>query len=67
MQLGVFELLRARERQIQAAIAYIETLRDYWLARTELGQILSGRLPHPNGSAIGRKEPLKTLGENAAH
>jgi cobalt-zinc-cadmium efflux system outer membrane protein len=67
MQLGVFDLLRARERQMQAAIAYVETLRDYWLARTDLEQLLSGRLPNPNGFAVGRKDPLKTLGENAAH
>jgi cobalt-zinc-cadmium efflux system outer membrane protein len=67
MQLGVFDLLRARERQIQAAIAYIETLRDYWLARTDLGQILSGRLPNPNGFAMGGKERPRTLGKNAAH
>jgi hypothetical protein len=49
MQLGVFDLLRAREQQIQAAAAYIETLLDYWLARTNLGHILSGRLPNGHG------------------
>jgi len=47
MQLGVFELLRAREQQIEAALAYVDTLLDYWLARTELEQLLSGRLPSP--------------------
>ena len=61
MQLGVFELLRAREQQIQAAIAYIETLRDYWLARTDLEQLLSGRLPSPNGMAMGRRERPQTM------
>ena len=61
MQLGVFDLLRAREQQIQAAIAYIETLRDYWLARTDLGQLLSGRLPSPNGVAMGRRERPQTM------
>jgi cobalt-zinc-cadmium efflux system outer membrane protein len=45
MQLGPFQLLREREQQIEAAVAYIETLRDYWLARGEAGQLLSGRLP----------------------
>lgn len=45
MQLGPFQLLRAREQQIQTAVAYIEALRDYWLARGDLGQLLSGRLP----------------------
>jgi cobalt-zinc-cadmium efflux system outer membrane protein len=67
MQLGVFELLRARERQIQAAIAYVETLRDYWLARTDLGQMLSGRLPRLNGIANGRMERPQNRGENAGH
>jgi outer membrane protein, heavy metal efflux system len=49
MQLGPFQLLRAREEQIQTAVAYIEALRDYWLARGDAGQILSGRLPAGNG------------------
>jgi cobalt-zinc-cadmium efflux system outer membrane protein len=49
MQLGPIQLLRAREQQIETAVSYIETLRDYWLARGDLGQILSGRLPSPNG------------------
>jgi cobalt-zinc-cadmium efflux system outer membrane protein len=45
MQLGPFHLLREREQQIEAAVAYIETLRDYWLARGDAGLLLSGRLP----------------------
>jgi cobalt-zinc-cadmium efflux system outer membrane protein len=49
MQLGVFELIRAREQQIETAAAYIEALRDYWLARADLEQILSGRLPSSTG------------------
>jgi cobalt-zinc-cadmium efflux system outer membrane protein len=49
MQLGPIQLLRAREQQIETAVAYIEALRDYWLARADLGQILSGRLPSSNG------------------
>ena len=65
MQRGVFELLRAREQQIQAAVAYIDTLRDYWLARTDLGQILSGRLPTSNSFATDRMEQPKNMGANA--
>jgi cobalt-zinc-cadmium efflux system outer membrane protein len=67
MQRGVFELIRAREQQIQAAVAYIDTLRDYWLARTDLGQILSGRLPTPNSVVLSRIEQPKNIGANAAH
>lgn len=45
MQLGPFQLLRAKEEQIETAVAYIDTLREYWLATGDIGQILSGRLP----------------------
>jgi cobalt-zinc-cadmium efflux system outer membrane protein len=67
MQLGVFDLVRAREQQIQAAIAYIETLLDYWLARTDLDHLLSGRLPSPNDMTMVRRERPRTMGANAAH
>jgi cobalt-zinc-cadmium efflux system outer membrane protein len=45
MQLGPLQLLNAREQQIETAAAYVEALREYWLARTETEQILVGRLP----------------------
>jgi cobalt-zinc-cadmium efflux system outer membrane protein len=67
MQLGVIDLLRTREQQIQAAVAYIDTLLDYWLARADLGQLLSGRVPSLNGSVTGRIERPQNLRENAGH
>jgi cobalt-zinc-cadmium efflux system outer membrane protein len=45
MQLSPLELLRAREQQIETAASYVGALRDYWLARTDVEQILTGRLP----------------------
>ena len=54
MQLGPIQLLRAREQQIETAAAYVEALRDYWLARAELTQILSGRLPGGAGMRAGQ-------------
>lgn len=52
MFVGVFELLRARQAQIDAASDYIHALTDYWLARTDLEKALGRRLPegplHPN-------------------
>jgi cobalt-zinc-cadmium efflux system outer membrane protein len=53
MQLGPIQLLRAREQQIETAAAYVEALRDYWLARTELAQLLSGRLPGGDDARAG--------------
>ena len=67
MQLGVFELLRAREQQIQAALAYVDTLLDYWLARTDLEQLMSGRIPSGEGVTTGRRARPQTMGENAGH
>jgi len=53
MQVGLFQLLRDRAQQIEAGVAYVEELREYWVARTDLAQILSGRLPIANGSRAG--------------
>ena len=50
MQIGVFELLAAKERQIRTGAGFVEALRDYWLAHTGFSQILSGR-PAPRGAA----------------
>lgn len=44
MQVGAFQLLQAKQQQIDAANAYIRTLRNYWLARAQLDQILNGRM-----------------------
>lgn len=44
MQVGVFRLLQAQERQIALGRRYIDNLRDYWIARTQLDQILNGRM-----------------------
>jgi cobalt-zinc-cadmium efflux system outer membrane protein len=44
MQIGVFQLLEAKKREINARRRYIMALRDFWVARAELDQILSGRL-----------------------
>lgn len=53
MQLGPIQLLRAREQQIEMAAAYVETLRDYWLARSNVAQLLSGRMPGDNAAPSG--------------
>jgi cobalt-zinc-cadmium efflux system outer membrane protein len=67
MQRGVFALLRAREQQSQTAIAYIDTLRDYWLARADLGLLVSGRIPSADGSAGSRLSLPQTRSDNGGH
>jgi outer membrane protein, heavy metal efflux system len=68
MQLGPIQLLRAREQEIETGAAYIEALRDYWLARTDLAQLLSGRLPGGDSArgsdAGGAMRSVRTPGRN---
>jgi len=49
MQEDVFRLVRAKREQIQASRAYIAALRSYWLARINVQQLKSGRLPPDAG------------------
>jgi cobalt-zinc-cadmium efflux system outer membrane protein len=69
MQLGPIHLLRVREQQIETGVAYIEALRDYWLARGDVGQILSGRLPAgTNGLPTGgASAPKRMNGAGEGH
>jgi cobalt-zinc-cadmium efflux system outer membrane protein len=45
MLIGVFELLAVRQQQADAQVGYVESLRDYWLARVELARATGGTLP----------------------
>jgi cobalt-zinc-cadmium efflux system outer membrane protein len=42
---GVFQLLEAKQEQIEAAGSYLEQLREYWLSRTELEKAIGRSLP----------------------
>jgi cobalt-zinc-cadmium efflux system outer membrane protein len=45
MQLGVFQLLLAKERQIRVSLDYVSALTTYWRERALLAQIRIGKLP----------------------
>lgn len=45
MLVGVYDLLRSKQDQIQTAREYIAALRDYWVARAGLERALGGPLP----------------------
>jgi outer membrane protein, heavy metal efflux system len=49
MQIGLPDLLRAREQQIEAGGRYIQALFDYWIAWARIDQLLAGRAPHDGG------------------
>jgi cobalt-zinc-cadmium efflux system outer membrane protein len=44
MLVGAFQLLQAKQAEVEAGVQSVNALRDYWLARTQLDQITSGRL-----------------------
>jgi cobalt-zinc-cadmium efflux system outer membrane protein len=46
MYVGIFQLLAARQEQIDAGRQYIESLRQYWIARCDLERAVGGRLPN---------------------
>jgi len=45
MFMGVFELLMIKRMEIEASVGYVNTLKNYWLAHSDMTEILSGRLP----------------------
>ena len=51
MQLGLYELLAAKKEQVESSRAYIQTVRDYWVARAELERALGGKIPNRESTA----------------
>ena len=45
MLIGVYDVLRGRQDQINAARDYVGTLKDYWVARARLERAIAGPLP----------------------
>ncbi len=50
MAMPVFMLLSAKQAEIDAGRAYLESIRDYWMARAELERATGGALPPRSGT-----------------
>ena len=55
MLIGVFELVQAKLAEYDAYQAYLEAVRDYWLARVQLSRAVGQRLP--SDADIGARTP----------
>jgi outer membrane protein, heavy metal efflux system len=44
MQIGLFQLVVAKQQQVEAYGAYLEAIRDYWQERAQLARLVGGRL-----------------------
>lgn len=63
MLIGVFELIQAKAQEYDAYQAYLESIRDYWVARLDLMRVVGSRLPselQTPGLAPGVAEILAT-------
>jgi cobalt-zinc-cadmium efflux system outer membrane protein len=65
MQLGVFQLLAARREQLDAQLAYVDTLREYWSAVIEVEALLQGR--RSSSSVPAASELTTTAASPAEH
>ncbi|MDM4769377.1 TolC family protein [Solimonas sp. SE-A11] len=67
MLLGVFELLAARRDEFDAYQGYLETLRDYWLARVDLARETGGSLPGSGGGPVAIPAPAPEEDHSSHH
>lgn len=47
MAISVFELLIAKQNEVNAYREYLEAIRDYWIARSHLDRVAGGRVSGP--------------------
>jgi cobalt-zinc-cadmium efflux system outer membrane protein len=52
MIIGVFELIQAKRQEYDAYQSYLEAIRDYWLARTDLMRAVGARLPSDPAASV---------------
>lgn len=60
MHVGVFQLLEARRRQVDAQRRYVEALREYWLVQADLQLLREGRMA-PGGMTVGGPAPTTSV------
>ncbi len=67
MNTSVFQLLMARRDQVETGRAYVDSLKEYWLAAADLEQLRAGRVPE--GAMAGSGMPTASAGaaESATH
>ena len=66
MLLGVYPLIQAKQAEFETYREYIEALRDYWIARSDLERALGGRLGASSARSDGFS-PTSTIAPPSAH
>jgi outer membrane protein TolC len=65
MLIGVFELLADSRDQVTSVTGYVEALRDYWVAETNLQTALTGR--SPGAGSVARSSASAAPAESGGH
>ncbi|MDP1907024.1 MAG: TolC family protein, partial [Hyphomicrobium sp.] len=61
MLIGIFEVILAKQQEYEAYAGYIEAVRDYWTARTELSRAVGRNLPSSGQPAQPTVDPAEIL------
>lgn len=56
---GAYDLLLAKQAEVEAERGHVEAWRDYWIARTELERAVGGRLPGAEREPGGNEAPTR--------
>jgi len=70
MLIGIFEVILAKQQEYEAYAGYIEAVRDYWSARTELARAVGRNLPSAQQAAdptLDATDLLKPKGGGMDH
>jgi cobalt-zinc-cadmium efflux system outer membrane protein len=68
MLVGAFELIQAKQREVEAYREYIEAARDYWIARSDLDRAAGGRLVKgPGVAAPPAQRPAQPAPSHVGH
>lgn len=67
MLLSVFELLADSRDQVTSVVAYIEALRDFWIADTDLQTALTARSPGSTGALSRSTASLSGSSAGTSH
>lgn len=68
MLVGVYDLLDAKKEEIETYHAFVETLKDYWITRSELEHLTGERLEViPSDNAISEIKPESSMPQHMHH
>lgn len=65
MLLGVYQLIQAKQAEFDAYREYIEALRDYWIARSDLERAVGARVGAPPAPVVN--QPAAAVPPPSAH